>query len=181
MLELISEIFSDLSDIWLERLSDLDKQGGPTSVRDIVNIIIRGPNAEAYTDPSPTAHRFLANALYMRRKELSDYLDEMNFRIFRRMLQLIARLRSDIPEPVMRQRLIFFAWYIISVQATLEAWRASRKNSEVWADPDPLLHLVDTATALIEAGYPSNSEPVPAVRPTKRTARSPGRVADTVP
>lgn len=152
--ELINDIFSDLSLVWLERLSDLDKKGGPTCIRDIVDIIVRAPNSEAYSDPTPTANRFLASILFLRRKELSVYLEKMNFLVFRRMLQLIYNLRSDIPEPVMRQRLIFFAWYVQSVQAALETWRASRKRSDVWTDVDPLLNLVETATALLEAGVP---------------------------
>ncbi|MEO5597110.1 MAG: helix-turn-helix domain-containing protein [Novosphingobium sp.] len=172
--ELISEIFKDSSRAWLECLSELDKRGGPTSVRDIVDIIVRAPNADAYTDPSPTAHRFLAGVLFMRRKELTSYLEQMNFLVFNRMLQLIVELRSDIPESVMRQRLIFFAWYVLSVQAAYEAWRASKKRSDVWRQPDPLLHLVDTATALLETGNSPEAAVIkrePAVRQTKRRAQ----------
>lgn len=175
VLELINEIFKDSSRAWLECMSELDKKGGPTCVRDIVDIIVRAPNADAYTDPSPTAHRFLASVIFMRRKELASYLEEMNFLVFNRMLQLIVELRSDIPEPVMRQRLIFFAWYVLSVQAAHEAWRASKKRSDIWREPDPLLHLVDTATALLESGVPREEFPSkcePAVRPTKRRAKT---------
>ncbi|MEP6869823.1 MAG: hypothetical protein ABJA20_15050, partial [Novosphingobium sp.] len=90
------------------------------------------------------------------------------------MLQLIVELRSDIPESVMRQRLIFFAWYVLSVQAAYEAWRASKKRSDVWRQPDPLLHLVDTATALLETGNSPEAAVIkrePAVRQTKRRAQ----------
>lgn len=150
--ELVNDLFNDWSKVWLDRLSDLDKKGGPGSVRDIVDIIVRGPDSESYWDPAPTAHRFFAGVLFMRRKELTDFLNEMNFHVFRHLLQQIANLRPDIPEPVMRQRLIFFSWYVMSVQAALETSRASRKRSDVWAQPDPLVHLVDTATALLESG-----------------------------
>ena len=177
IVELINDLFNDLSRVWLEKLSELDRKGGPTSVRDIVDIIVRGPDADAFSDPSPTANRFLAGVLFMRRKELADFLDQMNFHVFRHLLQQIAKLHPDISEPVMRQRLIFFAWYVVSVQATLETWRASRKRSEVWAQPDPLIHLVDTATALLEtdtqqgaAASSRRSTPPPARRP-KTAAR----------
>jgi len=152
VLELINEIFNDLSVVWLERISEMDRGGGPSSVREVVDIIVRAPQADAYTDPSPTAHRFLASVLFIRRKEVSTYLDQMNFLVFRRLLQLISKLCVQIPEAVMRQRLIFFAWYVLSVQAAHEAWRASRRRSDVWTQTDPLLNLVETATALIEAG-----------------------------
>lgn len=154
VLELINEIFNDLGVVWLERISELDRRGGPSSVREVVDIIVRAPQTDAYTDPSPTAHRFLASVLFVRRREVSSYLDQMNFLVFRRLLQMINGLCGHIPKPVMRQRLIFFAWYVLSVQAAYEAWRASRRRSDVWTQTDPLLNLVETATALIEAGTP---------------------------
>lgn len=172
--ELITEIFSDLSVVWLERISALDRKGGPETVREIVDIIVRAPNADAYSDPAPTAHRFLASVLFVRRKELSNYLDRMNFLVFRRLLEMINSLCTHVPEPVMRQRLIFFAWYVLSVQAAHEAWRASRKRSDVWTQTDPLLNLVDTATALLEAGSPAESGEVKPTRAgrAKRAAKT---------
>lgn len=164
ILDLINEIFSDLNTAWLEGLSALDKTGGPTCVRDIVNLIVRSPNEVTYSDPSPTAHRFLASVLFTRRKQLSDYLEQMRFSVFRRLLQLIANLRSDIAAPVMRQRLVYFAWYLLSVQAALEAWKASRKRVDLWTQVDPLDNLVDTATALLEAG--TSPRPQPSVPPS---------------
>lgn len=109
VLELINEIFTDWSAVWLERISELDRQGGPSSVREVVDIIIRGPRPEYFTDPSPTANRFLASVLFVRRKEVSAYLDGMNFLVYRRLLQLIGSLCKHIPEPILRQRLVFFA------------------------------------------------------------------------
>lgn len=120
ILELINEIFSDLSVVWFERISELDRKGGPTSVREVVDVIVRGPRPENYSDPSPTANRFLASVLFVRRKEIATYLDRMNFLVFRRLLQMISNLCQHIPEPVLRQRLVFFAWYILSVEAARE-------------------------------------------------------------
>lgn len=151
ILELIDEIFSDLSIAWLEGISDLDKRGGPKSVRDVVDVIVRRATPDIYTDPSPTVSRFLASAIFTRRKQLTDHLDQMDLVVFNRLLVIIAKLRSDIPEPLMRQRFVFFAWYLLSIQAALEAWRASRNRIDVWMDVDPLHNLVDTATALLEA------------------------------
>jgi AcrR family transcriptional regulator len=154
ILELINEIFGDLSRVWLEHLSELDKRGGPSSVRDIVDIVVRGHNAESISDPSPTMNRFIAGVLYNRRKELTDYLDQMNMLVYKHLLQKIVELRPDIPEPVMQQRLVFFSWYVVAVQAAYETWRASRRRGDLWTRPDPLVHLVDTATALLETGAP---------------------------
>jgi len=160
ILELINEIFIDLSKSWLDHLYELNSRGGPRSVRDIVEIIVRGHNSETISDPSPTMNRFIAAVLYIRRKELTEYLDQMNLLVYKHMMQKIVDILKDIPEPVMRQRLVFFSWYVVSVQAAYESWRASRKRSEVWTQPDPLLHLVDTATALLETGVPELTAPV---------------------
>lgn len=169
VLELINEIFTDWSAVWLERISELDRQGGPSSVREVVDIIVRGPRPEYFTDPSPTANRFLASVLFVRRKEVSTYLDRMNFLVYRRLVQLISNLCQHIPEPVLRQRLVFFAWYVLSVEAAREGWVASRRRSDVWSGTDPQLNLVETATALIEAGIP----PSEITSRSRRTSRRP--------
>lgn len=171
ILELINEIFGDLSRVWLERLSELDKSGGAKSVRDIVNIIVRGHNAETISDPSPTMNRFIAGVLYTRRKELTEYLDQINMLVYQHMLKRIVELRPDIPEPVMRQRLVFFSWYVVAVQAAYETWRASRKRGGLWAEPNPLIHLVDTATALLEAEAPDSEARADADRSNRKGAR----------
>jgi len=71
----------------------------------------------------------------------------------------------------LRQRLVFFAWYVLSVEAAREGWQASRRRSDVWTQTDPQLNLVETATALIEAGIPpaANANPQ-SKRRTKRTS-----------
>ena len=171
--ELINELFNELSAAWLERLSELDKQGGPSSVREIVDIVVRGARPEAFTDPSPTSSRFLASVLFVRRKEFADYLNQMNFLVYRRLMQIIMRLRPDIPRQVMRQRLVFFSWYVVAVQSAYETWRASRRRSDLWADPDPLVHLVDTATAMLESGVMPPAPPLspfPPAEPAKPRA-----------
>lgn len=176
ILELINDVFSDLSRVWLDRLSELDKRGGPNSVSDIVDIIVRGHIAESISDPSPTMNRFIAGVLYIRRKELTEYLDHMNLLVYKHLLQRIVDLRADIPEPVMRQRLVFFSWYVVAVQAAYESWRASRKRSDVWTQPNPLVHLVHTATALLETGVPdlkasaTDGHPIRAAKPGAKVA-----------
>ena len=158
VLELINEIFNDLSVVWFERISELDRKGGPSSVRDVVDIIVRAPNEDAFTDPSPTRIRFLASVMFVRRKEVSQYLDRMNILVYRRLQQMISSLCQHIPAPVLRQRLIFFAWYTLSVEAAREGWIASRGRSDLWTQTDPQMNLIETATALIEAPIPPDSE-----------------------
>ncbi|MDE2440265.1 MAG: TetR/AcrR family transcriptional regulator [Betaproteobacteria bacterium] len=154
ILELINDIFNDLSRVWLDNLSELNKNGGARSARDIVDIIVRGHNTEDISDPAPTMNRFIATVLFNRRKALSDYLDQMNMQVYKHLLEKIVELYPNLPAQVMRQRLVFFSWYVVAVQAAYETWRASRKRGDLWTQPDPLVHLVDTATALLETGLP---------------------------
>ena len=149
--ELLTDIFSEMSASWLEGMSLLDRNGGPSTVRDIVEVIVRYCDLSCLSDPSPTASRFLASVMFTRRRMVQDVLDRMHFVVFAKLLQRIAEMRGEIPMPVMRQRLIFVAWYFVSALSAVEVDRANRKRNAVWLDYDPLLNLIDTATGLIEA------------------------------
>lgn len=109
--------------------------------------------------------------MFVRRKEVAQYLDRMNILVYRRLLQMISSFCEHMPAPVLRQRLIFFAWYTLSVEAAREGWLASRGRSDLWTQTDPQLNLIETATALIEAPIPLASEkPKPrAIRKRRRS------------
>lgn len=149
--ELIADIFREASDSWLDGLSELNRNGGPKSVREIVRIIVRWPDPKFLSDPSPTAARFLTSALFTRRRKVRELLTFMNFSVFGRMLDHIVELSPEIPSAVIRQRLIFFAWYVASAKSAHEAYLASNRRYRIWTDFDPLRNIVDTATAMIEA------------------------------
>jgi AcrR family transcriptional regulator len=150
--ELISELLTDIfrvsNEDWLDGLTALQLVGGPKSVRDIIHIIVYAPTPH-FRDG--TAHRFVASLLFTRRKMVSEFLDTMNFSVFGRLLRYIRELTPHISEAVMNQRLIFLAWYVISVEAAIEGGMEERKTSHVWTDVDVLANLEDTAVGLIEA------------------------------
>lgn len=178
ILELLTDLFQESSRAWLDGLSGLEKRGGAKCVRDIVEVVVLAPDTDTFSDPAPTSARFLASVLFTRRKMTAEFLEQMNFSVFGRLLQYIGEVRSDIPGPVMRQRLIYFAWYVLSVRAAHEAWVASRKRSEIWSGYDPLLNLVESATGLLEAGY-TDAEEAAAAAPKKprRAPRAPKKPA----
>ncbi len=151
--ELLTEIFREMSDAWMLGLSEIDKKGGPKSVRDIVKIIISPPVPILVIDDSPTASRFLTSMLSTRRAVVQELMERMHFSAFSRLLFYIQELSKDIPPEVMRQRLIFFAWYTVSVLGAYESYRAQgKKQSTIWTDYDPLINIIDTCTGLLEAG-----------------------------
>jgi AcrR family transcriptional regulator len=152
--ELLTDVLRAASEGWLEHLSILEKKGGPKSVRDIVHAIVYGGLSHRGADPAPTAARFLASVLFTRRRMVRDLMDRLHFTVFMRLLRYIQELRPDIPPPIMRQRLLFVAWYLISVESAYEASVAERKRSSVWTEADPLMNIVETAAALVEAPIP---------------------------
>ena len=82
----------------------------------------------------------------------------------------------------MRQRLIFFAWYTVSVLGAYESYRANvKKKSAVWADYDPLLNIIDTATGLLEAEVSVKiSENAAKIKSTLDKARNPNAFVDEI-
>jgi AcrR family transcriptional regulator len=149
--ELVSDVLRRSTEGWLRALSDLDRQGGPKCVRDVIAVMIAGSMESFSDDPEPYSARFLASVLFTRRRMVRDLMQRLDYVVFERLLTYIAEQRPDIPAAVMRQRLIFLAWYVISVQAALESSIAKGRKSREWTDFDPFVNLIDTATGIIEA------------------------------
>lgn len=163
--ELLADVLGAASEGWLEHLSTLEKNGGAKSVHDVVGAIVYGGLSHRGTDPTPTAARFLASVLFTRRRMVRDLMDRLHFTVFTRLLRYIQELRPDIPLPIMRQRLLFLAWYLISVESAWEASMAERRRSSVWTETDPLKNIVATAAALIEAPVPESASAEATARP----------------
>jgi AcrR family transcriptional regulator len=150
--ELIADSFRDTTEGWLDGLAALERAGGARTVRDVVEVLIMG-TVKARSRQPPTAARFMASVFFTRRHMIKDLVKQLNFTVFARLLRQISDVRSDIPPPIMRQRLIFFAWYAISVLSAHEAYVASGKTSSVWSDVDPLINIIDTAAGLVDAPF----------------------------
>jgi AcrR family transcriptional regulator len=148
ILELLGDIFRVSNEDWLDGLTALQVTGGPRSVRDVIRVIVQAPTPHFREG---TAHRFVASLLFTRRRMVSEFLEQMNFSIFGRLLRYIRELTPHVPESIMNQRLIFLAWYLISVRSAYEAALTSRKGNNIWTDTDALINLEDTAVGLIEA------------------------------
>ena len=82
--ELLTDLFREMSDAWLLGLSEIDRNGGPQSVREIVRIILDPPVPMLVSDDSPTAARFLASMLSTRRAVVQELIEKMHFSAFSR-------------------------------------------------------------------------------------------------
>lgn len=151
--ELLNETLRRSSEGWLEGIAKLERNGGAKSVRDVIHVIVYGPAVYAPKGPESTAYRFMASVLFTRRRMVREMMKKLDYSVFLRLLGYVQQVRSDIPAPVMRQRLIFLAWYLISVLSAHEAYIAARRTSKEWTDIDPLENIIDTATAMIEAPW----------------------------
>lgn len=159
--ELVSDVLRSSTEGWLKALSELDRKGGPKSVRDVMRVLIYGSMEHYFDTAEPTSARFFASVLFTRRHMVRDLMQRLDYLVFERLLHYIAEQRPEIKPEVMRQRLIFLAWYVISVQAAMEATIATGRKSREWTDYDPLVNLVDTATGLIEAPASAESDAPP--------------------
>ena len=72
----------------------------------------------------------------------------------------------------MQQRLVFFAWYLVSVQSAYESFVAERGRSKVWTDFDPRVNMIDAGTGLLEAPV-SNAEAKRVKRPAAARGKTP--------
>jgi AcrR family transcriptional regulator len=179
--EIVADALRDVSVLWLEALGKLEKSGGPKSVRDIVEVLISPQHKLIDENPHPTASRFLASVLFTRRRMVRDLMQRLDYSVFARLLAYIQELRPDIPPAIMQQRLVFFAWYLVSVQSAYEAFVASRRRSRIWSEYDPRINMIDTGTGLIEALVseaevkPSRKRPAARVSEEATTPKPRGR------
>ncbi len=164
--ELLADLFKACSRGWLQGLTGLEKSGGALGVREVVTVLVKGADTFPGVDPNPTAARFLASVLHTRRRVVREIMNQLDYTVFNHLLGYIAKLRSDIPPAVMSQRLIYFSWYLVSVQSAIEASLTNRKPNRVWLNYDPKANIIDTATGLLEAPIgetaPVTTEPRPA-------------------
>lgn len=152
--ELIADYFMAVNAQWTEGLSALDSRARdpgavPASVGEVVEIMVRArPRAPS---GAATALRFMASMLFTRRPMLNAILSDMRYQVFHGLTAHIRRARPDIPSAIMQQRLVFLAWYLVSVLSALEAHHATGRESVIWEAFDPVENIIVTGAAIIEA------------------------------
>jgi AcrR family transcriptional regulator len=139
---------------WHESLLDLEAAGGPTSIRQVVEILVLHglpPNAPEGDEASA---RFFATLLHTRRHLVTDTVARLEFSAYDRALRHIRRLMPAIPEGARDQRLLFYFWASSSILAVLEgAVDESGAYVKPWDSPDPLRNFIDAAVGMFEAPF----------------------------
>lgn len=151
--EIMSDIFAYAAERWEIRLKEVEKRGGPKTVREIVEIIVEEAEWGTSSDTSPTVTRFLMNVFCTRRTSVQRYAETVDMSAFNYLLQKIMQLLPDIPAATMRQRLIFFSWYQLATLSAYEAFMDAPADGDggVWTDDDARANIIDTSVGLLEA------------------------------
>lgn len=124
----------------------------PLTVRAVVEALVRPVNR--LTDDvecGDTYIRFLANLQTNHRKFFRSTLGDKWNAGYRRCLDLLRELLSDIPEPVLEQRISMMGIYANAIFAVKEAaLDESSAPNRFWTPTHTLENIIDTLQAVLE-------------------------------
>lgn len=136
---------------WLDRL---EAEGGPRSVREVVDVLIHasvGVTAEA-PGAEETYNRFVVMLGMSHRRFFMETLGGRWNSGYQRCLDHLRRLMPDMPAAMKNQRFVFLGAYLGGVLAARESELADASRSHpTWTSAQVLAHFGDTMAALIEA------------------------------
>ena len=137
---------------WDEALRALDAQGGPRTIREVVELLVLqglSPNAPEGDEASA---RFLAMVLQTRRDLVRAATARRGLTAYNRALRHIRRLMPAMSERARDQRLLFYFSASTAVLAVLEeAAKPGGGYAPPWNGPDPLRNFIDAMVGMFEA------------------------------
>lgn len=153
---LIREIVADVAKILDEdnnrRLDALESRGGPTSVREVAEILLpiveRDPEEDEVWDYQL---QFFTSVLISRRDLLFEATVDAD-RATRRCFKHIARLAPDMPREIINQRLQMMLLFALSAGASMETGKEGHRNwSSLWGQASAEHNLADIMAGMIIA------------------------------
>ena len=153
---LVREIVADGARIIDERrntlLDRIDADGGPRSVREIVDVIIF-PSLEPFNDNGDDCYMRFTVMLNMTHRDLFvSAVDNLWNRGYQRCLSHLRRLMPPMSAAKKNQRLMFLGSYIAMMLAMRQtALSDTTRAHSTWPSEATLRHLAHTASAIIEA------------------------------
>jgi len=151
---LIREIVADIAKLLdadnNHRLDELEKRGGPKTIREVAEILLPVLPPQADED-NPYRLRFFTAVLISRREllfEATAGADGATRRSFRH----IQRLAPEMPPEILRQRLMLMMLFALSAGASMEAARGERKGwRNLWSFESAEPNLADAMAGIITA------------------------------
>jgi AcrR family transcriptional regulator len=137
------------------RLDALERAGGPRSPAEVVRVIVETETAPPARGAPPVGFghmRFVAALQGPHRRLLQVALEDGRNEGYLRCQRHLRRLMPEVPEPVMRRRLVFLNLFLGSALAAREAaFEADATGGALWGRPEALDDLVASATGLLGA------------------------------
>lgn len=153
---LVREIVADGAKIIDDRrnnlLDEIEKRGGPHSVREVVDAIIY-PSLEPFGDAERDCYlRFTVMLNMTHRNLFTSAVGNQWNKGYQRCLAHLRRLMAPMPAVTKNQRLLFLGSYIAMILALRQtALSDTTRAHSIWPSAETLRHLAHTATAMIEA------------------------------
>ena len=149
--QLLVEGAQQLDDRRQEMLAALDRAGGTSSVRQVLEILVL-PVVELERDPRRRGYiRLVANVQMTDRDLLRSALANRWNAGYVRCLAHLTRLVSTVPAPLLEQRLTFFGIYSNAVLSARDAALEAQATTphHVWSRPYTVDNFIDTLEALV--------------------------------
>jgi AcrR family transcriptional regulator len=142
------------------RLDELEAEGGPKSVADILRLVIEvetiGKSDPDQAGPLPTGFghtRFVVAMQFNHRKMFLDAIGDRWNKSYLRCIKHLKRLMSPMPASIINQRLVFMTLFLnASLAAREAAFESDAMGGKLWAQPEALENLVNAIARGLEAG-----------------------------
>jgi len=151
---LIQDAMAAANARWDEALDELERNGGPKRIRQIVEILVfHGVPPRPQNDGKAYAG-FFATLLHTRRHLITENVTKLGFTAYDRAFRHLRELMPPMPLAVKNQRLLFYFWSSTSILAVLEdAMNEKGTYSAPWSSSDPLTNFVEAAIGMLEAPH----------------------------
>jgi AcrR family transcriptional regulator len=153
---LIREIVTDVAKILdndnNRRLDALEARGGPTSVREVAEILLPVVEREPEeVEVWENQLQFFTSVLITRRDLLFEATVDAD-RATRRCFKHIVRLAPDMPREIINQRLQLMLLFALSAGASMESGKEGHRNwSSLWGQSSAEHNLADIMAGMIMA------------------------------
>ncbi len=175
--QVIIEAMGQADKLWGSRLAEVERNGGPLSLREVVEALVTWPLSEPLDGSISHTARFLGMVLQSRRPQVRALTREMNYKEYDRAVAYIRDFLSDFPPEIVAQRVIFFFWSLTGFLTAYEASIDSDKHKDsAWYRVDPFQNFVDAMVGMLTAPVGSTRTTQQRKRPEAPVKLSEGRI-----
>lgn len=145
-------VIDERRNAWLDRL---EADGGPHSIREVADVLIRASVGISGPGEDDDYNRFVVMLSVTHRALFLQALDGRWNSGYQRCLGHLRRLMPAMSPAMKNQRFVFLGAYLGGVLARREADLAdTTRNHPAWSSERTLAHFASTMTALLEAPGP---------------------------